>query len=208
MKVKALVLGSMRTNCYIGSHPETKAAFIVDPGADAAAIQSYIAEEGLLPEMILLTHGHYDHIGAVNELRAAYDIPCLCARTEAPLVGDPALNLSSSFGRKHVTAIPDEVLDEGERTVIGYGMQIIATPGHTGGGMCFYFPTEKLIFTGDTLFRGTIGRTDLPTGDYEALLKSLNVKLMRLDDDVIVYPGHGFRSTIAIEREQNPYVEK
>lgn len=207
MKIKLLLLGDMPTNGYVVSNTGTGECFIVDPAFDAEKIIEYIDKEGLHPVAILLTHGHYDHITALGAVKEKYDIPVWCGRQEEALLKNPKINLSNGFGHRAVTVVPDRLLDAGHVNVAGFDVEVIETPGHTAGGVCYYIASEKVLFSGDTLFRGTIGRTDLPTGNYEELLDSLNHKLMVLEDETTVYPGHGFRSSIAMEKKQNPYVE-
>lgn len=207
MRIKTMILGPLRTNCYLVYNPDMRETLIIDPAGEPQEIVQTLEAEGLTPVAMLLTHGHHDHIGAVADLQDRYGIACLCHPREQKLLENPAWNMSGVNGRRPFTVVAKPTMAEGQISLIGYDVKVIETPGHTSGGVCYYFPTEQVIFTGDTLFRGTIGRTDLPTGSYEQILHSLREKLMALPDDVIVYPGHGFRSTIGLEKLQNPYVE-
>lgn len=192
MKIKTIIAGMLENNIYIVSD-ETKECFIVDPGAGFAAVVSYIKKENLIPKAVLLTHGHHDHIGNVNELTCEFSIPVYVGAEDGELLENP---------KNGVKAVNEyKTLNDGDNLQIG-NMQIavITTPGHTKGGVCFLVGEE--LFTGDSIFKETIGRCDLYGGNYKTLLKSVEKVA---DMNVRVYPGHGEHSTMAHERNFNPY---
>lgn len=207
MKVKVLVVGPMRENCYVVYKEDSKNCVVIDPGEEAEKIFKFIDDQGLKPLAIILTHGHFDHIGAVEILREKYSIHCLSSSIEADLINDNHKNLSIEYLNKSIEFSPDITFEDGEEVVLeDIKFKAILTPGHTSGGASIYFYEDGFIMTGDTLFKHTVGRTDLPTSSFEDLMDSVNYKLMSLDDDVVVYPGHGGRTTIGNERRENRYV--
>ena len=197
--VKNMVLGMIMTNCYIAYDDVVKEAFIVDPADSADEIQLKITELGVKPVAILLTHGHFDHIGAVDELRDKYKIKVYVYEDEKDVMTSDA-NLASMIG-KRMSVEADEYLRD-LRTIIigGEKIQVIHTPGHTKGSCCFYLPDEKVLFSGDTMFCQSFGRTDFPTGSMSQLISSIKNRLLKLDDDVKVYPGHNEETKIGFER--------
>ncbi len=206
MKIQSYVIGMVSTNCYIIFNESTKEALIIDPPDQAPALKVKIEELELCPVAILLTHGHFDHIMAAGDLAAAFGIPVLAGEEEKALLEDYNLN-GSRMVRKNYTLSADRFLKDKEELILG-GMRIkvIHTPGHTAGGVCYYFEEEKVLISGDTLFLESIGRTDLPTGDQYTLLESIRRKLMVLPEEVLVYPGHGDKTTIGYEKMHNPYI--
>lgn len=191
MTIKSMVLGPVQTNCYFLINDETKEVLIIDPADNAAGIEGWIREEGLEPRAILLTHGHFDHILGVEGLRKAFDIPVYAGKNEADVLKDPRKNVSPMLGRS-VSVSADRLLSDNEIfTLAGIRMQVFFTPGHTEGSVCFYLPDEKKLFSGDTLFEASVGRTDFPTGSSRQLVDAIKTRLFILDDDVMVYPGHG-----------------
>ena len=203
MDVRRLVVGPVQTNCFFLAN--NKRCIIVDPGADFEKIVSFINAYEYEPVAIFLTHGHFDHIMAVNELREKYKISVYAAKAESGLLGDESLNCSLHFGYKYSTKA-DVLLKDGQWIdVIGMGIKVIYTPGHTAGSCCYYIKDEKLLLSGDTLFYTSIGRTDLPTGDEKTLLNSLDL-LMKLPEDVRVLSGHGPETHIGFEKANNPYI--
>ena len=207
LETACLITGMMKENCYILSDRELAPGdcVLVDPGDDANKISSYLKEQGLKPLAILLTHGHFDHITAVPELLETYkDVKVYACKDEIDMLGDAGLNLSEHFLRP-VELTDAEPLSDGERIrLLGHDFKVIATPGHTAGSCCYYEEKEKLLYSGDTLFRSSYGRTDLPTGSEEEMGKSLNEKLFTLPEDVKVYPGHEAPTAIGFERKHNP----
>lgn len=206
MTIKSMVLGPVQTNCYFLINDETKEVLIIDPADNAAGIEGWIREEGLEPRAILLTHGHFDHILGVEGLRKAFDIPVYAGKNEADVLKDPRKNVSPMLGRS-VSVSADRLLSDNEIfTLAGIRMQVFFTPGHTEGSVCFYLPDEKKLFSGDTLFEASVGRTDFPTGSSRQLVDAIKTRLFILDDDVMVYPGHGGCTSIGYEKTHNPFV--
>lgn len=208
MKLLHYVVGPVQTNCYLLINEDTDQAVIVDPGASGKALADAIQKEGFHLEAVLLTHGHFDHAGGVKDLVASFDrpIPVYALDEEKVTLQDPQLNAGLMMGLRE-SYEADHFLSDGEEvTLAGFTLQVLATPGHTIGGCCYYLPKEHLVFTGDSLFAGSIGRTDFPLGSQEDLIASIREKLLPLPDETMVLPGHGGASTIGKEKLQNPYV--
>jgi glyoxylase-like metal-dependent hydrolase (beta-lactamase superfamily II) len=189
----------IRTNCYLVADEVTREAVIIDPGDDFARIQAECEKNNLRPVAVLLTHGHFDHMMAAAAVRDAYGIPVYATQAEKELLGDPNAN-GSYLIRKAYTFAADHGLDDNQRL---FGMQVIATPGHTAGSVCFYSQARSVLFSGDTLFKDNFGRTDLPTGSLQTLSHSIKNRLFTLADETVVYPGHGPSTTIGYERKHN-----
>lgn len=206
ISIKSMVLGMVGTNCYLVTNEDTKETVIIDPAADAERIASVVAENGLKPVAMLLTHGHFDHMMAVDELKKRWQVPVCVTEKENRLMADPEQNGCYMIGRS-VSASGDQFIKDGEALIFG-GMlfEVIFTPGHTWGGVCYFMPQVKKLFSGDTLFEGSVGRTDLATGSMGELIRSIKEKLMLLQDDVDVLPGHGPATTIGYERKYNPFL--
>lgn len=204
LSITRLIVGYVSTNCYIVSEADTGKCVIVDPGDNADGIIRKMEELKVSPEAILLTHGHFDHIMAVPELTEKYeDLPVYAYKEEEVLLSDARLNESKGF--KRPTVISDvhylennEVLD-----LLGTKWRVIGTPGHTVGSCCYYMENEGILFSGDTLFDGDCGRTDLATGSTEAIISSIRNVLMQLPDETQVLPGHEGMTTIGRERKYN-----
>lgn len=200
-----LVLGDLGTNCYIIGDPDSKEAFVIDPD-DGPAVVDTLKERGLTCIGILLTHGHSDHIHGVQTLMDTYGAPVYIHERDLPCLYDPQVNLSALHGRTvTITGGTIKTVKDGQH--IGSGkmdFQVLETPGHTVGGVCYYM--SPAVFVGDTLFRGSVGRTDFPGGDFEALAQSIRTKLFTLPDQTMAYPGHGPETQIAFEKENNPYL--
>ena len=195
-------LNELSTNTYFITNETTGETIVVDPALDSEEITEYLNSNGLKPVAVLLTHGHFDHIYGV-ELVRNMGAKVICAEKERELLGDCVMNLSKRFGPV-VTAVPDETVKDGdELSLAGFSIRVIETPGHTAGCVCYDFPEENVIFTGDTLFKNTIGRTDVPTGDWETEVDSVKKKLFVLPEDRICYPGHGGPTTIGYEKKYN-----
>lgn len=203
--LKTLTLGDMYTNCGLIGNPETKEMVIIDPGTDAPQIKQEVRKSGYTPVAILLTHGHFDHISAANEIRRFYNIKIYAGEDETEILADPEMNLSSQFWTR-CELVPDVNVRDGELLELG-GMYItvIATPGHTKGGVSFFFPVWQILFSGDTLFMESVGRTDFPTGNPKVLIESIIDKIFILPDETTVIPGHGPGTSLAYERKNNPY---
>lgn len=202
--VEIVNVGMIGTNCYI-IYNDDKQAIIIDAGDDAEKIIKKVEELGVQVVAVLLTHGHFDHILAVNEIVDKYGVPVYAGADEEVLLKDPKLNGSSYYRRDRVVKNYSLLEDNSEITIAGFNIKVLFTPGHTVGSVCYYIKDSKVIFTGDTLFRESIGRTDMATGDDRLIIKSLH-KLMELEDDITVYPGHSEKSSIGYERMCNPYI--
>lgn len=204
MKINQLVVGVCQTNCYIIYNKDTNEAMIVDPGDQAEDISMRYRMLGVVPKAILLTHGHFDHMMAAGKLKEEFHIPIYAAEKEVPLLADARANLSAMWARP-VCIKPDCLVKEGdELDICGFSITVIETPGHTIGGVCFYIPEEEVLLSGDTLFCGSFGRTDFPTGSMSVLARSIREKLFQLPDVTQVYPGHESSTTIGYEKRYNP----
>ena len=204
--LKSLVVGPVGTNCYILSN-DAKDCIIVDPGDEAGRISALIDSEKLHVSAILLTHGHFDHIGAVNELRAVYACPVYAGADEEKMLKDPALN-SCGFGLGAPIVIEDVTYLQDEQIICpaGFSIKTLFTPGHTPGGVCYYLEKEGILFSGDTLFCMSVGRTDFPGGSSSTLIRSIKTKLLPLPDSTKVYTGHGEETDIAFEKANNYFL--
>lgn len=205
--MKCLVLGIVRTNCYIVYTTDSKKAVIIDPAADSRRIAEEIAALGVTPEAVLLTHGHFDHMLAADSLRNMYHIPVCVAEGDAELLKLPELNCSQQFLHMSYGICADELLADGQNLpFLDEKLTVLATPGHTAGSCCYYAKNEKILFSGDTLFQASVGRTDLPTGRAAQLTDSIREKLFVLPEETLVLSGHGDQTTIGEEMQNNPYV--
>lgn len=206
MKIKVeIVGGSMMQNCYFVIDEKTNEAIVIDPGADTHKLINVIEKEKIDLKYILLTHGHFDHIGACNELKEKYNIPIVICDGEELLIENPENNLSTMIGRE-IKLKADKVLKDNDTfSFSNLTFKAIKTPGHTPGSMCLYFEDENVLFSGDTLFQGSIGRTDFPYGSSKDIIASLE-KLKNLPDNTVVYSGHGDKTTIGTEKNINPYM--
>jgi len=205
MQIKQMSLGPLGTNCYILYNQ--KEAVIIDPGGNANQVTSFLKEEGLTPQAILLTHAHFDHIGAVDELRSYFNIDVHLHENEADWLTDPNLNGSHRFvGAEISTNRPEHFLTPGIMEFASLKFEIKHTPGHSPGSVSFIFHNEQKIFSGDVLFQQGIGRTDLIGGSLEQLEKSIKNQLFTLEDSYTVYPGHGLETSIGSEKRNNPFV--
>lgn len=208
MHIELLEVGDLETNCYIVSDQQCKEAVVIDAGADAAEILYYLEQHQLQVKTILNTHGHYDHTQANDALREATGAPLAIHCDDAELLAVPEKVSAKMMVKANACRPAEQLLHNGDMISFGrYQLQVIYTPGHTKGGCCFYEANEKVCFTGDTLFQGGVGRTDLYGGDYTVLLHSIRERLKKLPDDVTIYPGHGSSSTMAAERKYNPFLK-
>jgi hydroxyacylglutathione hydrolase len=200
-------VGPLQCNCSVIGDEATHEAVVVDPGADIAHVLDTVQRHGLKVTQILITHGHIDHVGGAMKLRQATGAPIWINKEDSPQL--KMLEMQAAWiGVAHPgEVIIDASLDEGTAVHAGgIAGTVLHTPGHTEGSTCIYFPTEKKLIAGDTLFAGSIGRTDLPGGNFEKIMKSLQDRLMTLPEEVIVIPGHGPATTIGQEKESNPFL--
>jgi hydroxyacylglutathione hydrolase len=202
-------VGPLQCNCSVVGDEASREAIVIDPGADVSAILEIVARHKLQVTQIVVTHAHMDHIGGAMELKRATGAPILLNGNDAMLVA--MLPVQAKWlgmqdpGKVEVDASPKS----GDKVSAGaLSGEILLTPGHTEGSLCLYFAPERKLIAGDTLFAGSIGRTDLPGGNYQKILRSLHNTLMALPDDVLVVPGHGPLTTIGEERDQNPFLQK
>jgi hydroxyacylglutathione hydrolase len=203
MNIKCFSTGLFESNCYVLSH--NNECVIIDAGVDVLDISDYITQHNLTVKYIFLTHGHIDHIVGVNTIKDKFGGEIVIHSSDADMLTNPSLNLSAKIVGEKSFYPADIILDEPTEFVLGdLTIQTINTPGHTKGGVCY--KVENQIFTGDTLFHLSIGRTDLSGGDLKEIFNSIKNKLFTLDDSDIVNPGHGLSSTIGAEKKHNPYV--
>lgn len=208
MKIETYVIGIVSVNCYLVSNEETKECFLVDPGAYDAAIADHIKEEGLKMQAILLTHGHFDHIMGIDGFLEKFPVPVYACGEEEALLNDTTLNVSKRICEGYTFSGATYLKDGEKLNLIGKEITVLHTPGHTSGGCCYYIPSEGVLFSGDTLFRRSVGRSDFPTGDGDTLARSIREKLLCLPDETKVFPGHMGVTTIGEEREYNPFCKK
>ena len=202
--IRSLTVGIVATNCYLVWNKATREGVLIDPGDEAERICSAIAEERVNLKAILLTHGHFDHILVAEELKEKYDVPLYASKDEKEMLGSSRWNLS---GREEGIEITDYIpLEDGESIeLLGKEWKVLSTPGHTKGSVCYFVPGDiPYLFSGDTLFYESYGRTDLYGGSEEAIKKSIKEKLFTLPEETLVYPGHEEATTIANEKQYNP----
>ena len=209
MKINTFILGDFFTNCYVvRSSDEARECLVIDPGFDAEPLIKFIEENSLAVKRVLLTHGHCDHLAGVKLVREKLGaVPVAISKVDAEMMTDDKKNLCWMTGMLLKLSDPEEVFEAGE--VIehdGVALKILSTPGHTVGGVSFYGEAEEVVFTGDALFAGGIGRTDFPGGDHKQLISSILEILFSLPDNTKVYSGHGEPTTIGQERQSNPWL--
>lgn len=206
MMIQKIVLGPVATNCFLIKNTQTNEMIIVDPPAKAGEIAKAITVMNGQPTGILLTHGHFDHICAVNELKDIYDnLKVYAYVKEKEVLEDPMLNLSGSWMSAYTTKADELLVDEQVFTLAGFEIKVLHTPGHTQGSCCYYFAGEDVLISGDTLFAGSCGRTDFPTSSFTQMRASLRKLFDTLPEDTLVYPGHEQSTTIGYEKRYNPF---
>jgi len=204
VRVETLQVGMLQVNCYLVWAEEAGKALIIDPGGDACRIEQALNAAGLEPVGILLTHAHVDHISAVGALTARFDLPVWVHADDCGLYLSPNNALPPWLPAASNLPPPAAALPRAQ----GLAFDVIHTPGHTPGGVCYHFAAESMLFSGDTLFQQSIGRTDLPGGDHETLLRSIAMLLETLPDDTTVAPGHMGPTTLGRERQTNPFLHE
>ena len=204
MIVKTLAVGPIMANCHILGCETTNEAAVIDPGDEADRILQALAKSELTVKLILNTHGHFDHVGGNRRLKEITGAPLMIHELDAPMLESLSQSAAAWGMRADNSPEPDKFLEDGDKVAFGtLSLSVIHTPGHTRGGVSFH--TDGAVFVGDTLFAGSIGRTDFPGGDYDTLITSIQKKLFPLGDDVVVYTGHGPETSIGHEKRSNPF---
>jgi glyoxylase-like metal-dependent hydrolase (beta-lactamase superfamily II) len=204
MILKMLVVGPIQANCYVLGCERTREAVVIDPGDDVDTILMTLAKEKLRCVYIINTHGHFDHSGANKRLKEVTQGQLLLHEADAPMVTSQAASGRMWGMNVENSPPPDRCLKEGDVITFGdVSLKVLHTPGHSPGGISLV--TDSMVFVGDTLFAGSIGRTDFPGGNYDGLLRSVREKIFTLGDDVVIYPGHGPETTVGRERRTNPF---
>lgn len=206
MIVKKLEVGPIMANCYILGCEDTKEAVVIDPGDEADRILLSLAESGLKVKYLLNTHGHFDHVGANKKMKEATNAVLMIHPDDEPMLSELSSSASSFGLSAENSPKADKYLNDQDEIFFGnITLKVIHTPGHSMGGICLY--TDGALFVGDTLFAGSIGRTDLPGGNYNTLISSIKKRLLAFDGNTIVYPGHGPETTIEREKRTNPFLQ-
>lgn len=205
---EVLAVGPLQCNCSVLGDEASREAIVVDPGGDVSRIIALLQKHGLSVKQIIITHAHIDHIAGAERLKQLTGAPVLYNEHDLPLVRMMDIQAGWLGIPTPKVPAPDDTLDAGKIiSVANMSGSILHTPGHTEGSVCLYLPQESLLLAGDTLFAGSIGRTDLPGGDQRKILVSIREHLLPLPGDTTVIPGHGARTTIAAERESNPFLK-
>lgn len=205
LKIGKVVMGSVQTNCYFIYQEGEKKIIVVDPADKGDYLYKAFTEAGFEVAAILLTHAHFDHIWGCNKLRELSGVQVFACEEEKELCESAKLNVSEDVGRPYTVSVDWYLRDGEEVTIEGMKFKMIHTPGHTQGSCCYYFEEDNILVSGDTLFEGSVGRSDLPTGNGATLTRSLKERLMILPDETLVFPGHGNGTTIADEKKYNPF---
>ena len=206
LELQKCIVGSVSTNCYLLKNKETGEMLIIDPGDNAGKIEQKILEMQGKPIAILLTHGHFDHILAAEEIRKKYNVPIYADQKEEKTLQDARINLTAYQGNGYTLKADVYLTDLQVEELVGFSVQMIETPGHTVGSCCYYLKDEDVLFSGDTVFCGSVGRTDFPGSSSAAIVNSLHRLLDALPDGTEVYPGHDVSTTIGYEKRYNPFV--
>lgn len=206
MKIETFVIGMIGTNCYLVTNTDSRECVLVDPAVYYPEITGQIRRGGLTLRAVLLTHGHFDHIMGIDGVLKEFDVPVYAHKEEQALLEDASMNASADYGRSYTYAGASYVEDGQVLELAGIRFQVLYTPGHTIGGCCYYVEEEHVLFSGDTLFQASVGRSDFPTGDGRQLVDSIQKKLMVLPEDTAVYPGHMEKTSIGYEKRYNPYL--
>lgn len=206
VKIEKFVIGIISTNCYLVINDDKKEAVVIDPGACPGYFADHIRSEGLTIKAVLLTHGHFDHILGLGKFLKEFDVPVYAHEAEKVLLTDGRVNGSRSYTAGYEFHNAVYVKDGDKLGLAGMEFEVLHTPGHTCGGVCYYVQKAGVLFSGDTLFQNSIGRTDMETGDTAALINSIREKLLVLPEDTVVYPGHMGETTIVHEKHNNPYI--
>ncbi|MCF8092955.1 MAG: MBL fold metallo-hydrolase [Desulfotignum sp.] len=205
MIIKKLEVGPIMANCFILGCEDTKEAVVIDPGDDADRILMTLAKEALTVKYLINTHGHFDHVGANKRMKEATGAVLAIHPDDVPMLSELSRSAASFGLAAENSPEPDLLMHDKDTVTFGtINLQVIHTPGHSRGGICLY--TKGHLFAGDTLFAGSIGRTDLPGGDYDTLIASIKQKLLILPEDTIVYTGHGPETTLMNEKRMNPFL--
>ena len=207
IKIGRMVLWVCQTNCYFLYREDSKECIFVDPADQGVNIYKAMTKNGFKIAAVLLTHGHFDHIWGTKELCELSGAKLYALDVEKEVLQDAHKNVSSQVGRAYTTDADIYLKDGDEMTIADMTFQVIATPGHTAGGCCYYFKEAGFLVSGDTLFRDSVGRTDFPTGSMGTLVRSIKEKLFVLPDETKVYPGHGDNTTIGHEKIYNPFCQ-
>ena len=212
IKIGRMVLSMCQTNCYFLYREDTKNCILIDPADQGTQIYNALTRNGFTIQAILLTHGHFDHAGGAEDLAKEFDIKIYAHEAEKDTLRDAQKNVSWMAGKSEVYDADIFLKDEELITLAGFEIKVLHTPGHTEGGCCYYISDEGVVFSGDTLFAQSVGRTDFPGGSMSQIVRSIQEKLLRLNEpgnletDIMVYPGHNDPTTIETERMHNPYL--
>lgn len=207
MKIEKYVVGIIGTNCYLVINEETKETVMIDPGAYPQKLKNVVKERGLKIQAVLLTHAHFDHIMGLDDVMEEGKVPVYVEEHDLEMMTDGNANLSTSYvsgGYQYKEAVP--VRDGQILEIAGLKFRAIHTPGHTPGGCCYYMEQDGVLFSGDTLFQASVGRSDFPGGSASQLVRSVKEKLMVLPEETHVYPGHMEETTIGYEKRHNPFI--
>lgn len=212
MTIEHYVVGPIQTNCYFAINKATGDLLVIDPGASGERLAEIAKEKGYHPQAILLTHGHYDHVDGIADFKAAFpdrNIPVYVHQDEQKILQDAQMNLSGDMswtGHKQYDA--DEFVKDHEKlSLAGFTIEALHTPGHTPGGCCYYIAEEQVLFSGDSLFCGSVGRTDFPGGSMSQLIRSVKEQCLTLPEETVVLPGHESTSTIGDEKRGNMFLQ-